>query len=249
MDGKAAYEWARKVRPHGDTNDLFKERTGITWATVTSWRRGASPSADSIITIAQKYGASPVQALIDTGIIDADEAAPAPAPEHPSPAPRKPRRAPVGRGWMDWIDGLRATKNHGINDFTRYVGLSRAGYNTWARKVDTGVSPEPSIRSILAVARAYNVNPLDGIVAAGYATAEEAESWIDDRTGRAALAHAPAEAILEELEIRLKARRSSQPTTQEPAESPATGLHAVEPPTDWETLAAHGPVDERETDQ
>ncbi|MEV6767512.1 helix-turn-helix transcriptional regulator [Nocardia sp. NPDC051030] len=95
----------------------------------------------------------------------------------------------MSEAFRDWKKAI--TRGHSTKEVARRLGMSDV---TLARHLDRDDDlPEP--RTVIALCRAYGVNPISGLIAAGYLTDEDA----DQGSAEGSLRHVTLSQIAEEL--------------------------------------------------
>lgn len=141
-----------------------------------------------------------------------------------------PMRGTLGNvtEWNDWVTRLR--RGDSTYRASQKTGVNAGSFSAW----ENGKG-QPTIATIVAVARGYGASPIDGIIAAGYATPEEIQDWLTKTATDAALHDATNSELVRELERRLEA---SAPTdTISPVSELPTPDDEVRP-ANWDNLAA-----------
>jgi len=90
--------------------------------------------------------------------------------------------------------------------------------------------------AIVAVARGYGASPIDGLIAAGYASPDDIHTWLTAQANDAALTDATNHDLIRELERRLEASAPAD-TIETPVSELPVPDDDVRPAT-WEGLAA-----------
>lgn len=102
--------------------------------------------------------------------------------------------------WLRWLNSIIGTDT--LTDAARLAGLDKSTVSRWR----TGRTPSPE--GIVQLARVYNADPLEGLVAIGLLTPEEART--SPTTTADVLARATPEALTAELLARINRANTAE---------------------------------------
>lgn len=112
-------------------------------------------------------------------------------------------------GWMDWVDGLIYPDDY--TTAARKAGFDKSTMTRWKQ----GGRPDPD--RALMLAREYGANPVEALVATGLLS--EAEAQLRTRSAHEALREVTDDALLNEVEQRIKASKRGSGNGSRPAEA------------------------------